>query len=305
MPAAGGPPATSPGSGYPLIMRMGRAPGAVLAGVLVAGCAASANASVGPPRVDADVEAPLVTAAPLMSAETSLVGTASLPGLRGAVVVIDPGHNGANRKHPEIINRLVDAGNGRRKACDTTGTQTAGGYAEAAFTWDLANRLAARLRAAGARVVLTRPSNGGVGPCITQRAAIGNRAAAAAGRGVRVIGISLHADGGPAGGYGFHVIEPGRVQGNGAIVAPSRQLGTAVRNAFRAGTGEPYSTYTGRSGVTVRTDLGGLNLSRIPKVFIECGNMRNRADAVRLGSRAWRNRAADALARGLSAYLAA
>ena len=27
--------------------------------------------------------------------------------------------------------------------------------------------------------------------------------------------------------------------------------------------------------LTVRSDLGGLNLSRVPKVFIECGNMRN------------------------------
>ena len=47
--------------------------------------------------------------------------------------------------------------------------------------------------AEGATVVLTRTSNTGVGPCVTERAAIGNRARADA-------AISIHADGGPPGG---------------------------------------------------------------------------------------------------------
>ena len=55
--------------------------------------------------------------------------------------------------------------------------------------------------------------------------------------------------------------------------------------------------------MTRRTDLGGLNLSRIPKVFIECGNMRNAADASRLADPAWRARAAAALVQGLRRYL--
>jgi N-acetylmuramoyl-L-alanine amidase len=53
----------------------------------------------------------------------------------------------------------------------------------------------------------------------------------------------------------------------------------------------------------VRTDLGGLNLSTVPKVFIECGNMRNTTDASRMKSAAWRQRAAQALANGLANYL--
>jgi N-acetylmuramoyl-L-alanine amidase len=216
------------------------------------------------------------------------------------VVVLDPGHDGGNARHPAAVARLVDSGNGR-KACDTSGTQTASGYTEAEFTWDLAQRLAARLRAAGARVVLTRSGNDGVGPCISERAAIGNRAASP---GARVAALSLHADGGPQGGYGFHVIEPGALPRTAAITAASRRLGTAVRDAFRAGTGEPFATYTGTDGMTVRTDLGGLNLSTVPKVFIECGNMRNAADAARLADPAWRARAAAALEQGVAAYLA-
>jgi N-acetylmuramoyl-L-alanine amidase len=215
------------------------------------------------------------------------VAALALP-LHGKTIVIDPGHNGANWAHPAEINRLVDAG-GFRKACDTTGTSTNSGYSEAAYNFDVATRLAGILRAAGARVVLTRTTNDGVGPCINQRAAIGNRAHADA-------AISIHADGGPSAGSGFHVIyKPGAVQ--------SYRLALAIRAAFRAGTGEPYSTYVGRDALDVRTDLGGLNLSTVPKVFIETGNMRNAVDAKRLESAAYRQREATALAHGLEAFL--
>ena len=223
----------------------------------------------------------------------AVTGTA----LRGKVIAIDPGHNGANFRHVAQINRLVQIGNGS-KACDTTGTETDAGYAEATFTFDVSTRLAALLRAQGATVVLTRSDNHGVGPCITERAAVGNRAHADA-------AISIHGDGAPASGYGFHVIVPHGIGSNDAIVAPSRRLGTDVRDAFHADAGEPLSTYTGtRTGALVaRDDLGGLNLSEVPKVFIECGNMRNAADARRMTSATWRQRAAAALAAGLVRYL--
>jgi N-acetylmuramoyl-L-alanine amidase len=208
--------------------------------------------------------------------------------LHGKTVVIDPGHNGANWSHPAEINRLVDAG-GFRKACDTTGTSTNGGYTEAAYNLDVALRLARILRRDGATVVLTRTSNDGVGPCIDERAAIGNRAHADA-------AISIHADGGPSGGRGFHVIyKPNAPE--------SRRLALAVRQAFAAGTGESYSTYTGRDGLDVRTDLGGLNRSTVPKVLIETANMRNADDARRLHAPAYRQREAAALAHGLERFL--
>ena len=211
------------------------------------------------------------------------------------MIAIDPGHNGANGSHSNEINRKVDAG-GFQKECDTTGTSTNAGYTEAAYTFDVAARLASVLRAAGATVVLTRSDNSGVGPCIDRRAAIGNEAGADA-------AISIHADGGPASGRGFHVIEPALVRGyTEPIVEPSARLGTAVRNAYRDGTGVPYSTYAGHDAVSVRSDLGGLNLSRVPKVFIETGNMRNATDAALLTDAGFRQRAAEAIAAGLADF---
>lgn len=217
-------------------------------------------------------------------------------GLRGKTIAIDPGHNGRNWAHPAEINRLVDAGT-LHKACDTTGTSTASGYPEPAFTFDVALRLRAILRAAGARVILTRTSNTGWGPCITERAAIGNRARADA-------AISIHADGGPASGRGFHVIYPPSIRGlTDDIAKPSKCFALAMRRAYRTGTGMPYATYLGGTGLSVRSDLGGLNLSDVPKVFVETGNMRSSTDARLLESPEFRQRIARALAAGVARFL--
>jgi N-acetylmuramoyl-L-alanine amidase len=215
--------------------------------------------------------------------------------LSGKTIAIDPGHNGRNWAHPKEINRLVDAGT-LRKACDTTGTATASGYAEPRFTFDVALRLRRILRRAGANVVLTRRSNGGWGPCITERAAIGNRAHADA-------AVSIHADGGPPSGSGFHVIYPPSIRGlTDDIAKPSRCLADAMRHAYLAGTGLPYATYLGGNGLSARSDLGGLNLSDVPKVFVETANMRNPGDASQLVSPRFRERIARSIAAGLARF---
>ena len=215
--------------------------------------------------------------------------------LAGKVIAIDPGHNGGNFSDPTYINHLV--WNGREmETCDTTGTETDGGYTEAEFNWNVAQYLQADLESKGATVVLTRDSNTGVGPCITQRAAIGNAGHADA-------AISIHADGGPADGRGFAILEPVADGTNSSIIASSQVLGADIRSAFSVGTDMPISTYDGVDGVAPRDDLGGLNLSTVPKVFIECGNMRNATDAALLVTTPWQQQAAAALATGLEAYL--
>jgi N-acetylmuramoyl-L-alanine amidase len=216
--------------------------------------------------------------------------------LAGKTVAIDPGHNGGNGAHPSEINRQVDIGNGR-KACDTAGAETADGYTESAYNLDVALRLRRILKRDGATVVMTRKNDKGVGPCINVRAAIGNRAGADA-------AVSIHADGGPSSGRGFHVIYPkGIPRLDEAIVAPSRALAIALRAAYGDGTGMPRADYIGSDGLDARNDLGGLNLSKVPKVFIETGNMNNATDAAKLESASFRQRAAQALADGIVRFL--
>ena len=217
--------------------------------------------------------------------------------LHGKVGVVDPGHNGGNSAAASIISRLI--WNGREtETCDTTGTQTDSGYTEALFNWNVALYLTAGLRAEGATVVLTRTSNTGVGPCVTQRAAIGNAVHANA-------VISIHADAGPPGGRGFAVLEPVADGLNNAIIGPSALLGADVRAAFAARTGEPVSSYDGINGIQPRNDLAGTNLSTVPKVFIECANMRNATDAALITAASWQATAARAIAAGLTTYLKA
>jgi N-acetylmuramoyl-L-alanine amidase len=190
----------------------------------------------------------------------------------------------------------VDIGNGQ-KACDTTGTATNDGYSEAAYNTDIANRVATVLRDAGVTVVITRDASTPWGPCITERAAIGNNAHADA-------AISIHADGGPPDGRGFHVIRPLIVPGhNDGIIEPSGRLALFVRDAFRSATDLPFSTYLGHDGIDARNDLGGLNLSTVPKVFIETGNMRNATDAALLEDPAFRQRIATGIANGLLSFV--
>ncbi len=219
------------------------------------------------------------------------VSQAQRPSLKGKTIVIDPGHNGGPLKGGQVF-----VGNGY-KACDTSGTSTNAGYTEHAFTWDTSRRLQRVLQAQGAKVLLTRPNDKGSGPCVDERAAIGNKNKADA-------VISIHADGAAASGRGFHVIKPKLVKGyNDGIIAPSSRLGDDVRDAYKAGTGMPYATYLGTKGITVRDDLGGLNLSKVPKIFIETGNMRNKTDAAKLSDPQFRQRIAVSLAAGLTRFL--
>jgi N-acetylmuramoyl-L-alanine amidase len=237
-----------------------------------------------------------VAAGPPVVTPPPPVGATGLGAVRGRVIAIDPGHNGGNYAHAAEIGRPVFIGT-QSRACDTTGTQTDDGYTEAAYTLDVALRLRAVLQAAGASVVMSRTTNDGWGPCIDERAAFGNRAHAA-------VAISIHADGGPADGRGFHVNMPALVSGyTDDIYSASHRLGVDVRDTYTA-TGMPTSTYFGSLGLVERSDLGGLNLSDVPKVIVETGNMRNATDTALLESSDFRQRAAQALANGIARYLA-
>ncbi|MGW2699224.1 N-acetylmuramoyl-L-alanine amidase [Streptomyces sp. NPDC001340] len=221
--------------------------------------------------------------------------------LKGKVVVIDPGHNPGNFSHAAEINRQVDIGT-NKKECDTTGTSTNSGYTEARFSLDVAHRLRTILEQQGATVKLTHDGDSPPwGPCVDERARIGNTAHADA-------AISIHADGSAEGDRGFHVILPASVHAGAAdtrpIVGPSRDLGERVAGNFLRVTGEPPSNYVGKgTGLVTREDLGGLNLSTVPKVFIECGNMRDSKDAALLTSGAWRQKAAQGISEGIVSFL--
>lgn len=265
--------------------------------VLAAGCSGT------------DAPAPPEPSAPAAPSGTGTPGAGSPTAaprppkpLAGKVVVLDPGHRRGNARFPDEINRPVDAG-GLTKECNTTGTATNDGYPEATFAWQVAVETRRRLRALGARVVLTRPDDAADawGPCVDERGRIGNPGQPGPTADVRV---SIHGDGVlSSSAHGFHVIRPGARTGwTDDIERPSRRLAADLRDALvRAGF--TPSTYRGADGIDVRTDLGTLNLSDVPAVLAELGNMRDAGDAAVMESAAGRQRYARAIAAAVRAYL--
>ncbi|WP_025736399.1 Rv3717 family N-acetylmuramoyl-L-alanine amidase [Mycobacterium genavense] len=230
----------------------------------------------------------------LIAASTLVVPTATATpsNIAGMVVFIDPGHNGAN---DASIGRQVTTGRGGTKDCQTSGTATNSGYMEHTFTWDTALRVRAALTALGVRTALSRGNDNALGPCIDERANVANS--------LRPNAIlSIHADGGPPSGRGFHVNYSAPPL-NQVQAGPSVQYARIMRDQMQAA-GIPPATYIGQGGLYGRSDLTGLNLAQYPAVLVECGNMKNPIDSALMESPEGRQKYADALVRGVAGFLA-
>ena len=224
--------------------------------------------------------------------------TRTTKALQGKVIVIDPGHQLGNSRHPDQINRQVNAG-GFMKACNTTGTATNGGFPEATFAWRVSRLLKHQLETHGASVYLTRHTNSydDWGPCIDERGRKGNKVGADA-------VVSVHGDGASSDVKGFFVIRPGYRRGwTGDVMASSRRLAVQVKAGLVGAGGRASNSYGG-DGYDVRTDLGTLNWSNVPIVMVELGNMRNATDARHMTSPRYRAHVyAHGLRRGISSFV--
>ncbi len=184
------------------------------------------------------------------------------------IVFLDPGHNGAN---DASISRQVPTGRGGTKDCQASGTTTNDGYPEHTFTWDTTLRIRAALNALGARTAMSRGNDSALGPCVDERAAMANALHPNA-------VVSIHADGGPSGGRGFHVNYSAPPL-NQAQAGPAVQFARVMRDQMQA-SGIPPASYIGQDGLYGRSDLAGLNLAQYPsRPGFECGNMKNATDS--------------------------
>jgi N-acetylmuramoyl-L-alanine amidase len=198
-------------------------------------------------------------------------------------VFLDPGRSGIN---DSSITRQVPNGRGKMKDCETTGTSTNDGYPEHGFNWDVAVRVRAELDQMGVRTQMSRPDDDSLAPCIDQRAAAANAMRPDA-------IISIHADGGPASGHGFHVNYSAPPL-NDSQRGPSVQLAATMRDSMAAAGMQP-STYIGSNGLDGRADLAGVNLAEYPAVLVEVGNMRNGDEAALMETPDGRQHYADAI----------
>jgi N-acetylmuramoyl-L-alanine amidase len=229
----------------------------------------------------------------LVAASTATVPTATAvpANIAGMIVFLDPGHNGAN---DASITRQVPNGRGGTKDCQTSGTSTDSGYQEHTFTWDTTLRIRSELNALGARTAMSRGDDNSLAPCIDERAAMANALHPNA-------IVSIHADGGPPTGRGFHVNYSAPPL-NQVQAGPSVQFARIMRDQLEA-SGIPPSNYIGQGGLYGRSDLAGLNLAQYPAILIELGNMKNPADSALMETEAGRQKYADAVVRGIGGFL--
>jgi len=206
-------------------------------------------------------------------------------------VVLDPGHSGL---FDASMTRQVPTGRGGTKDCQTSGTSTDGGYPEHTFNWEVVQQISANLVARGVHVQLSRNDDASLGPCVDQRAAAANALHPDA-------IVSIHADGAPASGHGFHVNYSAPPL-NDAQSGPAMALARTMRDALVAA-GMTPSTYLGSDGLYGRSDLAGLNLAEYPAVLVELGNMRNPGEAAQMTDPAGRAKYAAAVTDGIMAYL--
>ena len=212
-------------------------------------------------------------------------------GIAGTAVFLDPGHNAVN---DASINEQVPNGRGGTKACNTSGTATEDGYPEHAFNWAVVGLISGSLDQMGVRTQLSRGDDNSVGPCVDQRAAMANAMHPDA-------IVSIHADGGPASGSGFHVNYSSPPL-NDVQAGPAVQLAHTMRDALVQAGFQP-SNYIGSDGLYGRDDLAGMNLAQYPAVLVELGNMKNPDEAARMESPEGRARYAAAVTQGIVAYL--
>ena len=259
--------------------------------------AAAALAFAATATVTVTTGAGTAMAAPTAPAAPSATGNS----LAGKTVFLDPGHQGGSAGHS--LSAQVPDGRGGKKDCQTTGATGVNGAAEHTVNWQISQLVKAGLESQGARVVLSRPDDTGWGGCVAERAAAASRSGAAG-------AVSLHADSTTAGAdaakKGFHMIVPALplpdAKANAVQGGQGRKASDIMRDAF-VKAGFPPANYAGvNNGIQTRSDIAAVNLTTVPAVFIEMGNLSNPTEAAALAGHDGQLKYAMAITNGILNY---
>lgn len=179
-------------------------------------------------------------------------------------VCLDPGHG------PDTVNGSPD-----------------GTYKEREFTWDLYERLTLLLEAQGVNVICTRTED--TKPSLTERATVANNAKADC-------FVSLHTNASGSGWSDAHGLEI--YTSSGPTSAPRNALAQDILDEMEAAGVELRS-----SPLVHNISLTVLAKTNMPAVLIEFGFHSNKEDVALLKSDAYRDKLAEATARGVCQWL--
>lgn len=222
--------------------------------------------------------------------------------LAGKTVFLDPGHQGSAAGND--LNKPVPDGRGGTKPCQTTGATSPDGVPEHKVNWDITQLVKAGLESQGAKVVLSRQDDTGWGGCIDERANAANASNAD-------LAVNIHADstspGTDAGKSGFHIIVPELPIPDAAVnevqSGKGRKAAEQMRDAFKSAGFAPANYAGAQDGLQTRADIAAVNLTKVPDVFAELGNLSNPADAAALSGAEGQLKYAIAIVDGAIRYL--
>ena len=222
--------------------------------------------------------------------------------LAGKTVFLDPGHQGSAAGND--LNKPVPDGRGGTKPCQTTGATSPNGVPEHKVNWDITQLVKAGLESQGAKVVLSRQDDTGWGGCIDDRANAANASNAD-------LAVNIHADstspGTDAGKSGFHIIVPELPIPDAAVnevqSGKGRKAAEQMRDAFKSAGFAPANYAGAQDGLQTRADIAAVNLTKVPDVFAELGNLSNPADAAALSGAEGQLKYAIAIVDGAIRYL--
>ena len=222
--------------------------------------------------------------------------------LAGKTVFLDPGHQGSGAGND--LNKPVPDGRGGTKPCQTTGATSPGGVPEHKVNWDITQLVKAGLESQGAKVVLSRQDDTGWGGCIDERATAANASNAD-------LAVNIHADstspGTDAGKSGFHIIVPQLPIPDATVnevqSGKGRKAAEQMRDAFKSAGFAPANYAGAQDGLQTRADIAAVNLTKVPDVFAELGNLSNPTDAAALSGAEGQLKYAIAIVDGVIRYL--
>ena len=214
---------------------------------------------------------------------------AGVAGVAAATLIcLDPGHG-----TPPAIGRQVEPiGPGSKVLKIKDG---GGARGEAAVALAIATRARRLLVARGYRVAMTR-----TGPTIRLGNGDGNIARAKfCNRRHAALMVRIHADGSTDRSlHGVSTLVPAWHRGwTDDIYRPSVRAGRALQKAVVRSTG------AADRGLVQRSDLTGFNWADVPAVLVEAGFLSNPTEQRRLQTRAYQQRVALGLARGVAAFV--
>ncbi|PYE12928.1 N-acetylmuramoyl-L-alanine amidase [Williamsia limnetica] len=222
--------------------------------------------------------------------------------LVGKTIFLDPGHQGSAAGND--MNKPVPDGRGGTKPCQTSGATSPDGIAEHTVNWDITQLVKAGLESQGAKVVLSRQDDTGWGGCIDERANAANASDAD-------VAVNIHADstspGTDAAKSGFHIIVPELPIPDATVnevqSGPGRKAAEQMRDAFKAAGLVPANYAGAQDGLQTRADVAAVNLTKVPDVFAELGNLSNPTDAATLSSKDGQLKYAIGLVDGILRFL--